>query len=124
MAVRRGEVYFVDLNPTQGREQAGKRPVVVISSDSINDKRLVVLVVPGTSGENISGDYPTNVRVPAGKANLRNETVFITFQMPALDHSRFTNPPVGSLSAESLHRLGIAASVSLGMTLPRNNPSR
>ncbi len=40
MAIHRGDVYFVDLNPTVGREQAGKRPVVVISNDLINSKPL------------------------------------------------------------------------------------
>jgi mRNA interferase MazF len=29
--IRRGEIYFVDLNPTKGREQAGTRPVLVLS---------------------------------------------------------------------------------------------
>jgi len=100
MSVRRGDVYFVDLNPTVGREQSGRRPVVVISSDLINDKRLVVLVVPGTSGANITADYPTNIRVPAGEAHLPNETVFLTFQMRALDHSRFRDPPIGRLSRQ------------------------
>jgi mRNA interferase MazF len=117
MAVRRGEVFFVNFNPSIGREQAGRRPAVVISSDSINDKRLVVLVVPGTSGSNITADYPTNVRVPAGEANLPNDTVFLTFQMRAVDHSRFTDPPVGRLSAATLRRLETAAAVSLGMAL-------
>jgi mRNA interferase MazF len=31
MAVRRGEIYFVNLNPVQGREEAGRRPVLVLS---------------------------------------------------------------------------------------------
>lgn len=35
MAVRRGEIYLVDLNPVQGREQAGRRPVLVLSADAI-----------------------------------------------------------------------------------------
>ena len=33
MSVQRGEIYFVNLNPVQGREQAGRRPVLVISAD-------------------------------------------------------------------------------------------
>ena len=123
MAVGRGEVYF-DFNPSVGREQAGRRPAVVISSDSINDKRLVILVVPGTSGSNITADYPTNIRVPAGEANLPNETVFLTFQMRAIDHSRFTDPPVGRLSATSMRRLETAVAVSLGMTLPSSEKSK
>lgn len=31
MGIKRGEIYFVDLNPVQGREQSGKRPVLVLS---------------------------------------------------------------------------------------------
>ena len=31
--IRRGQVYFVNLNPTHGREQAGRRPVLVVSAD-------------------------------------------------------------------------------------------
>lgn len=48
MPIRRGEIYFVDLGPTIGREQSGRRPVVVVSRDEINVQPLVVMVVPGT----------------------------------------------------------------------------
>jgi mRNA interferase MazF len=34
--ISRGHIYFVDLDPTHGREQAGRRPVLVISVDYIN----------------------------------------------------------------------------------------
>ena len=42
MTVRRGEIYFVNLNPVEGREQAGHRPVLVLSRDAINRLPLVV----------------------------------------------------------------------------------
>ena len=46
MAIHRGEIYFVDLNPVKGREQAGQRPVLVLSVDEINrlplDRKSVV----------------------------------------------------------------------------------
>jgi mRNA interferase MazF len=80
MAIHRGDVYFVDLNPTVGREQAGKRPVVVISNDLINSKPLVVVVIPGTRGSKVKSDYPGNIRVPKGDANLPEETVFLCFK--------------------------------------------
>jgi mRNA interferase MazF len=54
MVVRRGEIYFVELGPTLGREQAGRRPVVVVSNDAINSKPLVIMVVPGTRDEGAS----------------------------------------------------------------------
>lgn len=54
MPIQRGEIYFVDLNPVKGREQAGRRPVLVLFIDDINSLPLVVTVVVGTKGENNS----------------------------------------------------------------------
>jgi len=85
MAIERGEIYFVNLNPVQGREQAGNRPVLVLSIDAINRLPLVITVIVGTKGENISRDYPTNVRVSAKESGLQMETVFLCFQVRSLD---------------------------------------
>ncbi len=40
--ILRGEVYWADLNPVRGREQAGKRPVLVISHDVFNEHGTVI----------------------------------------------------------------------------------
>ena len=74
--IQRGEIYFVDLNPVQGREQAGRRPVLILSIDLINKLPLVVTVVVGTKGENIPRDYPTNIRISAEKSGLPMEPSF------------------------------------------------
>jgi len=115
MPVQRGEVYFVDLNPAIGREQRGRRPVVVVSRDGLNRLPLVVVVVPGTGGSNIRTDYPQNVRVAAGEANLPDETVFMTFQVRALDHSRFVGPAHGALSQFFLNQIEDALAWSLAL---------
>jgi len=90
--ISRGQIYFVDLNPTQGREQAGRRPVLVVSSDAINRQPLVVTVAVGTDGRNIERDYPTNVRFAACETGLPIDTVFLCFQLRSLDPSRFIAP--------------------------------
>ncbi len=46
--ISRGHIYFVSLDRTRGRKQAGRRPVLVVSSDAINRQPLVVTVVVGT----------------------------------------------------------------------------
>lgn len=90
--ISRGQIYFVDLNPTKGREQSGRRPVLVVSSDAINRQPLVVTVVVGTDAKNLPRDYPTNVRVPAREAGLPMDTVFLCFQVRSLDPARFLDP--------------------------------
>ena len=87
--ISRGNIYFIDLNPTKGREQTGRRPVLVVSTDAINRQPLVVTVVVGTDSANVPRDYPVNVRVPAAETGLPHDTVFLCFQIRSLDPSRF-----------------------------------
>src|SRR6266436_10217504 len=98
MPIQGGDIYFVNLNPVQGREQAGSRPVLVLSIDSINKLPLVVTVIVGTKGENVSRDYPTNVRVSPAESGLSMETVFLCFQVRSLDQTRFPNSKGSELS--------------------------
>jgi mRNA interferase MazF len=95
--MQRGEIYFVDLDPVVEREQSGPRPVLVVSDDRINARPLVVVVVPGTAGANVPRDHFHSVRIPAQESGLSSETVFLCFQIRALDHSRFPTSPVGRL---------------------------
>src|SRR4051794_27362483 len=113
--MRRGEVYFVSLDPVIGREQHGHRPVLVLSTDNINRKRLVVTVVPGTDGANVPQDFPTNVRVAPADSGLPLETVFMCFQVRALDHSRFPRQPAGRLSTDALEQIEKTVKFCLGL---------
>ncbi len=90
--IARGQIYFVNLSPTRGRGQAGRRPVLVVSSDALNRLPLVVTVVVGTSAKNVSKDYPTNVRITAEETGLPQDTVFLCFQIRSLDPARFIDP--------------------------------
>ena len=115
MTIERGSVYFVDLNPVEGREQAGYRPVLVLSIDAINKLPLVVTVVVGTKGKNIRHDYPTNVRVSPEESGLPVETVFLCFQIRSLDPGRFSTPPAGKLSDRALSEVENAVRYCLGL---------
>lgn len=113
MAIERGEIYFVNLNPTEGREQAGHRPVLVLSRNAINRLPLVVTVVVGTKGANIPRDYPTNVRVSPEESSLPMETVFLCFQLRSLDPKRFPANAAGKLSEETMTRVENAVRYTL-----------
>jgi mRNA interferase MazF len=115
MTVHRGEIYFVNLNPVRGKEQAGSRPVLVLSIDTINRLPLVVTVVVGTKGENVTRDYPTNVRIAAKESGLPFETVFLGFQLRSLDPNRFPNAPAGKIVGETLARIENAVRYCLGL---------
>jgi len=115
MSIQRGEIYFVNLNPVQGREQAGSRPVLILSVDSINRLPLVATAVVGTKGDNIARDYPTNVRVSPDESGLPIETVFLCFQLRSLDPKRFPAKPAGRLVDEKMRNVEDAVRYCLGL---------
>lgn len=113
--IERGEIYFVDLNPVRGREQAGRRPVLVLSIDSINELPLVITVVVGTKSENVKKNFPTNVRISAEESGLPTETVFLGFQIRSIDRNRFPEKPTGKISEETLEKIEDAVRHCLGL---------
>jgi mRNA interferase MazF len=115
MNIQRGQIYFVNLNPVQGREQSGKRPMLILSIDAINNLPLVVTAIVGTKGENIHQNYPTNVRVTPEESGLPLETVFLCFQIRSLDPTRFPAEPAGQLSADKMHEVETAVRYCLGL---------
>lgn len=56
--IHRGEVWDVVFDPVKGSEQAGLRPCVVVSPDSMNDQLDTIIVVPLTTKKK---DWPTRV---------------------------------------------------------------
>jgi len=59
----RGDIIWLDFNPQKGREQAGRRPAIVLSPSSYNQKTSLAVCCPITS--NIKG-YPFEVKLPDG----------------------------------------------------------
>jgi mRNA interferase MazF len=53
--ILRGEVRWADLNPVRGREQAGRRPILVLSHDVFNERSGTVIAVALTSQEPRAG---------------------------------------------------------------------
>jgi mRNA-degrading endonuclease toxin of MazEF toxin-antitoxin module len=52
--MKRGDIWLVGLDPTQGHEQKGRRPVLVVSPEAFNRVTKVPVVLPITSGGNFA----------------------------------------------------------------------
>ena len=82
-------IFLASLDPTKGSEQAGKRPVLVISRERINQLLRVINVIPLTSRKSASRTiYPNEVLLPAGSAGLRMDSIALCYQIRTLDKSR------------------------------------
>jgi mRNA interferase MazF len=56
--ILRGDIYWADLDPTLGHEQAGRRPVLVLSQEVFNERSGTVIAVALTSQAQKAGFPP------------------------------------------------------------------
>jgi mRNA interferase MazF len=86
-----------------------------LAFDVANRLPLVAAVVVGTKGENVTRDYPTNVRVSSAESGLPMETDFLCFQIRSLDPHPFFGPPAGRVSGAVLEKIESAVRHCLGL---------
>ena len=113
MPVKRGDLFWVDLNPIKGSEQAGRRPILVIQNDIGNEFASTVIVAPLTT-KVFTKNYPTNVRIPKGVAGLKETSTVLLSQIRTIDQSRLERR-IGHLPGSYLRQVNRAISVSLGL---------
>jgi mRNA interferase MazF len=105
---RRGDVYWVNLDPVVGTEMRQTRPAVVVSNDSCNRHGTRVVVLPITS--NVDSQYPgeamIEVRGKPGRA--------LGDQIRSLDKSRLRTR-VATLTADEMARIDDALAITLDL---------
>jgi mRNA interferase MazF len=99
--ILRGDIVWVDLNPARGREQAGLRPVVVLSADVFNARSGTVIGLAVTS-QSPSAGFPLTMEITSAKLPKRS-WVKIS-QIRTLSVERIGRK-LGRLSPEELDRL-------------------
>lgn len=110
----RGDVFSARLDPAEGSEQAGTRPVVVISRDSINANSPVVVILPVTDAANVKRLYPSHALLPRGSGGLKIDSVAKAEQIRAIQVSRFVGY-CGRLDRDALARVEDAIKITLAL---------
>ena len=114
MPLRRGDLFWVDLNPVKGSEQAGRRPAIVIQNDVGNEVAPTVIVAPLTT-KSFTKHYPINVHVPGGVAGLIEHSTILLSQIRTIDKIRLDRK-IGHLPPSYLKQVDQAVRISLGLS--------
>ena len=69
--ILRGEIYWADLNPVRGSEQAGLRPVLILSHDVLNERAGTVIAVAITSQPQRAG-FPFTLELSSSRLPKRS----------------------------------------------------
>jgi len=114
--MRRGEVWWAQLEPRSGSEQRGRRPVVVLSHDGFNEVPTwrSVIVVPLTTAKRQEMLGPTVAPLAPGETGLPRESFALGHQITTLDRSTLVEA-MGRFDASSLRRVEATVLVACGV---------
>lgn len=113
--MNRGDVYWVRLDPIEGSEQAGTRPAVIVSRNTINRYSPVVVICPLTGASHVSRLYPSDVLVRAPEGGLKKDSVVLTLQVRAVAKKRLLER-LGSLAPDTLAQIEQALRITLDLS--------
>ncbi len=102
------------LGPTEGSQQAGIRPAVIVSRNAINRYSPVLVILSFARAANVKRDYPNNVRTRQGDGGLTADSAALTGQVRAIAKTRLL-PLRGSLSPAIMKQLDRALRVTLDL---------
>ncbi len=99
--ILRGEIRWADLNPTRGREQAGKRPVLILSQDVFNERSGTVIAVALT-GQPPRAGFPLTLEL--GSRSLPKRSWVKISQIRTLSGERIGDR-VGRATPEEINQV-------------------
>ena len=102
------------LDPREGSEQAGQRPVVIVSRNAINEHSSVVVVVPLTDRANKKTIYPSHAVLKAGDGGLTKDSVALGEQIRAISTTRLIRF-MGRASESAIAEISSALRIALDL---------
>ncbi len=113
--VKRGDIYYADLDPVVGRETGKTRPVLVIQNDIGNMYSPTTIVAVITEYSEKKASYPICV-VAKKKNGLKKDSVVNLAQIRTIDKKRLTTPKIGSLQKDPMNKVDDALKNSLALS--------
>lgn len=110
--IKRGDVFYANLDPVVGSEQGGIRPILVLQND-IGNKYSPTIVAAITS-KSKKGHMPTHVSIEHDTAGLPRNSIVMLEQIRTLDKSRLREY-IGRLDDQTMLNVEKAFKISVGM---------
>jgi len=98
----RWSVFRANLDPTEGHEQSGRRPVLVVSNEAFNRRSGLVTVVPLTTSRR--APYLWEVEIPAESCGLPSNSIALPHQVRTIARDRLAPPSYGRIVDVSLRQ--------------------
>lgn len=111
--IRRGDIFYAELNPVIGSEQGGTRPVLVISNNTGNKYSPTVIIAAITSRIHTKAKLPTHTAVNDFDGLDKNSVILLE-QIRTIDKQRLKQY-MGMMPANIMARVDKALAISLSL---------
>lgn len=113
--IKRGDIFYAELNPVIGSEQGGTRPVLIISNDIGNRHSPTVIVAAITSRVHTKAKLPTHTAIRDFEG-LNKDSIILLEQIRTIDKKRLQEY-IGMLSANEMARVDKALAISVSLNI-------
>ncbi len=111
MVVKRGDIFYADLDPIIGSEQGGIRPVLVVQNNVGNKHSPTLVVLPLSAAK--KKNMPTHIYI-CGSKLLPKNSIVLAEQIRTIDRNRLLRY-VGSVGLEVIEKVDRAVKISIGV---------
>ena len=113
MEITRGDIFIADLNPVQGSEQGGVRPVLIIQND-VGTRHSPTVIAAAITSQINKARLPTHIELGARSYGLSKDSVVLLEQIRTIDKRRLKER-MGRLDERLMQRVDDAIAVSFGL---------
>ena len=113
--IKRGDIYYAELNPVIGSEQGGTRPVLIISNDIGNRHSPTVIIAAITSRVHTKAKLPTQTAITDFEG-LNKDSIILLEQIRTIDKKRLQEY-IGMLSESEMARVDKALAISVSLNI-------
>ena len=113
MLVRRGDIFYADLNPVVGSEQGGIRPVLVVQND-VGNKYSPTAIVAAITSQIDKAKLPSHVELKSADYGLEKDSVILLEQLRTIDKRRLKEK-ITFLDQDIMEKIDEALKISLGL---------
>ena len=111
--VIRGEIVVANLEPVEGSEQGGIRPVLIVQNDILNKHAPTTIIAPITS-KTYTKEYPTNVIIKKENSRLKLDSTILLNQVRTIDKRRIIKR-IGPIDNFTMNKVNNALKASLAL---------
>lgn len=110
---KRGEFWYLDLNPVVGHEQGERRPCLVVSANGFNESPYgLIIIVPVTTTDR---GFPSHIKIAANQSGLNYDSYAVCEHIRSVSIDRFENKTGGRAPGPAMMAIENALKILLSL---------